>query len=142
LRKALSIAPLHWDALSNLLFSMNVRDDLSPSAVYLEHLRVAHTLESGVPKTRAPEQPGWRHRRLKIGYVSADLGPHPVALFLRPVLMHQDRDHFESYCYSNKRTLDSTEGIRSVTDHWRDISLLNDDQVAQLIRTDAIDILV
>lgn len=142
-RKALSIQPFHWDALSNLLFSMNVRDDLSPSAIHREHLRVAEVLESRIPQARVARRIDPEKRRLKIGYVSGDFGSHPVALFVGPVLANHDRANFESYCYCNNRPdLDPTREIRASSDHWRDISLLNDDQAASLIRADEIDVLV
>jgi protein O-GlcNAc transferase len=142
-RKALSASPFHWEAVSNLLFSMNVRDDLSPSAIHREHMSVAKVLESGSSQTRARRRNEPDHRRLRIGYVSGDFGLHPVALFLRPVLANHDRDRFEIYCYCNNQPdLDSTQALRVSSDHWRDIFSLSDDQVASLIRADGIDVLV
>jgi protein O-GlcNAc transferase len=142
-RKALSLSSFHWEAVSNLLFSMNVRDDLSPSSIHREHVSVAKVLESESSQTRAPKRIESGRRRLKIGYVSGDFGSHPVALFLRPVLANHDRDHFEIFSYCNNQAdLDSTRPLRASSDHWRDISLLSDDQAASLIRADAIDVLV
>jgi predicted O-linked N-acetylglucosamine transferase (SPINDLY family) len=37
---------------------------------------------------------------------------------------------------------DLTRELKASSDHWRDITLLSDDQAASLIRSDAIDILI
>jgi protein O-GlcNAc transferase len=141
-RKALSLKPGHWDAINNLLFSLNLRDDLTPVTIYREHLSVAGTLEGVAPRA-GPKRSGIGARKLKIGYVSGDFGHHPVGLFMRPVLANHDRDHFEIHCYcNNEPDLDLTRELKASADHWRDISLLGDDEAASLIRSDAIDILV
>ena len=142
-RRALSISPSNWEAVSNLLFSLNFRDDLTPFTVHREHVSVAKALENGRARTRAPRRSENGARRLRIGYVSGDFGHHPVGLFMRPVLANHDRDHFEIYCYcNNEPDLDLTRELKASSDHWRDITLLSDDQAAALIRSDAIDILV
>ena len=142
-RRALSISPSHWEAVSNLLFSLNFRDDLTPLTVHREHMSVAKALESGRARTRAPRRSENGARKLRIGYVSGDFGHHPVGLFMRPVLANHDRDHFEIHCYcNNEPDLDLTRELKASSDHWRDITSLSDDQAAALIRSDAIDILV
>jgi protein O-GlcNAc transferase len=142
-RKALALKPGHWDAASSLLFSLNFRDDLTPLTIHSEHIRVAKFLEGGRPQAPAPRRGENRARKLKIGYVSGDFGHHPVGLFMRPVLANHDREHFEIYCYcNNEPDLDLTRELKASSDHWRDITLLSDDQTTSLIRSDAIDILV
>jgi protein O-GlcNAc transferase len=142
-RRALAISPRHWEAISNLLFSLNFRDDLTPFTVHREHLSVARALESGRAPTRAPRRSENGARKLRVGYVSGDFGHHPVGLFVRPVLANHDRDHFEIHCYcNNEPDLDLTRELKASSDHWRDITSLSDDQAASLIRSDAIDILI
>lgn len=141
-RNALALSPTSWEAASNLLFSMNCRDDLSPTAIHREHIDLAKTLQRGV-SVRGVGCGDHPARKLKIGYVSGDFGHHPVGLFMRPVLAHHDRDHFDVHCYSNHEPdLDLTRELKASSDHWRDISKLSDDQAAALVRSDAIDILV
>jgi predicted O-linked N-acetylglucosamine transferase (SPINDLY family) len=142
-RRALSLKPDHWEAASNLLFSLNFRDDLTPFTIHREHMSVAKILESGRPQARVPRRGENGARKLRIGYVSGDFGHHPVGLFIRPVLANHDREHFEIYCYcNNEPDLDLTRELKATSDHWRAITLLSDDQAASLIRSDAIDILV
>ena len=83
------------------------------------------------------------HRRLRIGYVSADFKRHPVGYFLSSVLSAHDHAVTEIYCYSNQVTDDDMSArLRACADQWRSISRMADTDVAALIRRDAIDILV
>lgn len=82
---------------------------------------------------------------LKVGYVSADLAAHPVGFFVHDILRQHNRSVVLPYCYSNSTVCDSiTEGIRSAvgTDCWRDVTVLDDCDLARLIRDDGIDLLV
>jgi protein O-GlcNAc transferase len=82
-------------------------------------------------------------KRLRIGYVSADLRSHSVAFFLESILAARNQREFEVLCYSNSVAADTTTArLRALVDGWRDIAGLDDEQAAALIRSDAIDILV
>ena len=84
-----------------------------------------------------------KNRRLRIGYVSPDLYMHPVARFLLPLLKAHDRTQFEVFCYASVANPDSlTEQCREHAHVWRSIHGSTDEQVAQMIRQDRIDILV
>jgi protein O-GlcNAc transferase len=86
---------------------------------------------------RSPERP------LRIGYVSSDFRQHAVAFFLLPLLQAHDRSacHITGYA-TTARTDDVTARLRAGTDAWCDLSNLNDEEAAQRIRHDRIDILV
>jgi predicted O-linked N-acetylglucosamine transferase (SPINDLY family) len=112
--------------------------------VFAEHRRFAGRFE-------VPLKPGWpKHpnsrdpeRRLKIGYVSGDFYRHAVAYFIEPVLAHHDKSRFEVYCYYNNTQHDDfTDRLIAYTDHWIPCKFLSDDQLAERIRADGIDILV
>lgn len=82
-------------------------------------------------------------RRLRIGYVSADLSRHPVGIFLLPALRHRDPGSQEIVCYSGTRTPDAwTDRLRASADRWVEAADLDDDALEARIRTDRIDILV
>jgi protein O-GlcNAc transferase len=82
-------------------------------------------------------------RRLKIGYVSADLRNHPVGRFLIPLFAHHDHRNFEIFCYADVHYSDAiTDRLRAGCDVWRDIHATEDQKVANQIRQDKIDILV
>jgi predicted O-linked N-acetylglucosamine transferase (SPINDLY family) len=82
-------------------------------------------------------------RRLRIGYVSPDFREHVVGWHLIPLLSRHDHTQFEIYCYANVTRPDAmTRQVASYSDAWRDISPLTDDDAAELIQSDQIDILV
>ena len=82
-------------------------------------------------------------RRLRIGYVSADLYRHPVGYFLWGPLAHHDRQKFEIFCYADTvHEDDLTTRMRGSVDHWRRIAGCTDQIVYETIKADRIDILV
>jgi predicted O-linked N-acetylglucosamine transferase (SPINDLY family) len=82
-------------------------------------------------------------RKLKIGYVSPDFRAHVVGWNLLPLLRGHDRERFEIFCYADVRRPDEfTEKLRSHADQWRSLVDVGDEQAAELIRRDQIDILV
>jgi predicted O-linked N-acetylglucosamine transferase (SPINDLY family) len=82
-------------------------------------------------------------RKLKIGYVSSDLRLHPVGRFLHPAMVYRDREKFDITCYSAVRDPDSyTDRLKGDSDHWVNIVGKNEDQIAEMVRNDQIDILI
>lgn len=83
------------------------------------------------------------NRKLRIGYVSPDFRQHVVGQSLLPLLENRDRTQFAVFCYSSAAREDSTTAaLRAACDGWRDIFRADDDQAAEMIRADGIDILV
>jgi protein O-GlcNAc transferase len=82
-------------------------------------------------------------RKLRIGWVSPDFRRHVVGRCMLPVFEAFDRDRFENFCYfSLPHCDDVTEAIRKSVDAWREISQVNDDAAAEMVRADAPDVLV
>jgi predicted O-linked N-acetylglucosamine transferase (SPINDLY family) len=82
-------------------------------------------------------------RRLRIGYYSCDLGDHPLGRFAVPLLANHDHGRFEVFCYCDFERPDAVAGaVRASVDVWRDTHRFNDQQVADLLRNDRIDILI
>ncbi|MBD2293175.1 tetratricopeptide repeat protein [Anabaena sphaerica FACHB-251] len=82
-------------------------------------------------------------RRLRIGYISPDFRRHSVSAFIKPVLQHHDRTQVEVFCYGEVNEPDAiTDEIIDICHAWRSTVGLSDLQVAELIQTDRIDILV
>jgi predicted O-linked N-acetylglucosamine transferase (SPINDLY family) len=82
-------------------------------------------------------------RRLRVGYVSPDFYGHAECFFVLPLLKSHDRKHFEIHCYSSVRNSDKATGfLKSLADFWRDVAEKSDEQLADKIRADRIDILV
>ena len=66
-----------------------------------------------------------------------------MAFFIEPILASHDHGQFEVFCYSNVQRPDAvTDRCRSAADVWREVTGRADEQVAEMIRADGIDILV
>lgn len=143
-RQALSIKPDLADAYSNLLYTMQYMDTFTSAEAFSEHQRYAERYETPLkahwkPHTNSRDPA----RRLRIGYVSADFYNHAVAFFMEPILESHDKSQVEIYCYYNHVKHDShTERIASYADHWLACSGMSDEQLAERIRADGIDILI
>jgi protein O-GlcNAc transferase len=143
-RQSIELKPADADAHGNLLFSLNYHPNIDADQILAEHRawadRHAHPLMGNrVPHSndRAPE------RRLRIGYVSPDFRRHSVGYFTIPLLEHHDHQIFEIFCYSNVLRPDNmTERMKRYCDAWRNIVGVADDAVANMVRSDGIDILV
>lgn len=81
--------------------------------------------------------------RIRVGYVSADFKKHPVTFFAKPLIENHNREKFEIFGYGNVSKCDIiTEKMSGVFDNYRNIFGKSDDEVADLIIEDRIDILV
>ena len=74
--------------------------------------------------------------------MSPDLKLHPVGSFLAPLFRVRRKEDWQAFCYSDVLRPDRvTEWFQSRCDQWRHIAGLGNDEVAQLIQQDRIDIL-
>lgn len=142
-RTVIKLNPKHRVAESNLAY-LSVFDPESSAAAALqaaENWAEAHAafLGSEAPphaNDRSPE------RRLRVGYVGI-FQDHAQAFFLAPLFEHHDREQFETYGYAiNERHDATTERFRGHLAHFRDVSALEDTELAALVRKDGIDVLV
>jgi protein O-GlcNAc transferase len=143
-RKALKLNPDFVKGHSDLIFDLHYHPDFDAPAIQgeLGQWRRAHAeklkkLIQPLAHDPNPERP------LRIGYVSGDFREHVVGWNLLPLFQEHHRESFEIYCYANSFRDDAiTCRLRSCAAVWRNITNLNDQQAAQLIREDKIDILV
>jgi len=141
-RQALDLNPDDAQTHSNLLDALQYRPEVTLAELAAAHAeyeqRHAAPLYASPPQVldRDPRRP------LRLGFVSADLGRHPVGYFLIRALENLDRRHFHVTCYSDRDMSDDMTGrFRAVAATWRDSSGVPDEQLARQIREDRIDIL-
>ena len=142
-RRAGELEPQASIIQSNLLCALQYRPGIT-----LDELARAHAVydkEFGEPLRaawKAHDNDPDPERRLKIGFLSPDLHRHPVGSFLVQVLESIDREQAETFCYSTSCTTDDlTERLQAAATQWRDAQGANDEQLANTIRDDRIDIL-
>jgi len=143
-QRALKIKPDAATTRSNLLYSLQFTSAITALDLFEAHKGFSQQYE-------APLKPHWRthtnsrdlDKRLKLGYVSGDLRQHAVASFIEPVLTHHDKTQVEVFCYANSRVRDAvTSRLMAMADRWQPCAGMSDDELAQRIRADGIDILV
>ncbi len=143
---ALQADPNHLDAHSGLLFSCNYLANESGAAL-LDHARrygiaAARRARPFTTWTNAPEPV----RRLRIGFVSADLHSHPVGHFLDSVIAALHARHgnsLELHAYANSPKRDELSArLQAHFTVWRTVLGMSDEKLARQIREDGIDILI
>lgn len=143
-RRSLEIEPGNARTHSNLLTTLLLCPGYSATAIREEHQRWAEVHARPLASFfQPPANEQSPTRRLRIGYLSPDFRVHCQAFFMVPLLAAHDRQQFEICCYSDVTKPDViTSRLRASADLWRDTAAWNDQQVAEAIRTDQIDILV
>ena len=145
LRHATKLGPLDPAAHSSLLFVINCIPDMDPNerfAAYQEFNR----------RFAEPFHKQWRPhtnvrstaRRLRVGYVAPVFRTHACMMFLEPLLAQHNSERVELFAYAEQYELEDvvTDRYRTYFEHWRNTYQISDDQVAQQIRDDQIDVLI
>lgn len=143
-RNAISIDPTLWHIRDNLLFASNYDERLSGETLYQEYERYGLAVTNATTKIFEHSQHiSTSNRRIRIGYSSPDFRGHACRFFLEPILSSHDRTRFELYAYANLPEHDlHTERFKSYFDYWVDVARMNDEEMAQRIFDDKIDILI
>jgi len=143
-RTALRLNPKLPIIHSSLIFAMERHEASDPKAIFAEQKEWNRVHAQPLRHLIKPHQ--YRpssDRKLRIGWVSPDFRRHVVARCMLPIFNEFDRGRFENFCYHNHQQTDQmTNAVRSAVDHWRDIHDVGDNDVAELIREDRIDVLV
>ncbi len=140
LKRALELAPDRIQSYHNLLLLM-VASSIPPEEQAETARQFGERFANHLLRTRPFINGKNPDRKLRIGYVSPNLCHHPVKYFIDFFAMH-DRTQFEIFIYSNTYFADAiTDQIKKTVDYWHDITN-TDDEVADLIEKDKIDILI
>lgn len=143
-REAVRINPDDASTHSNLLLSLHYQNSIDLLELFRKHKRWGKRYERPSAKDNGlPANDRTPGRLLRIGYVSPDFRTHSVAYFLEAILASHDDSDFAVFCYSDVAVPDdTTKRMRALAKNWRDICRLKDEQVAHIIRSDKIDILI
>jgi predicted O-linked N-acetylglucosamine transferase (SPINDLY family) len=107
--------------------------------------RVAAGMERlASPLAKPAQRPRARRHRLRLGYLSADFGRHPVGYLTRSMYALHDRASFEVFGYALAGD-DGSENFRTVAsgcDRMTDARALSLERLAARVAADSIDILI
>lgn len=146
---------------SSLLMAAQYRPGVTAEALYREHRRwTAETfgseerLDAWVP-ARAPARApagvlagvlaGATIRApIRVGFLSPDLGQHPVGFFLQAFMEHLDRDRITTHLLSTHTRQDPIAAwLKTHADTWRDLSdVVEIEPLLATVRAEEFDVLV
>jgi len=143
LNEAIAAFPDYEPAITNKIFML----DFIPDADFAMHQAARREWWDNIgsklqrctlgPIDRDP------NRRLRIGYVSADLRLHSAGIPLVPVFRAHDHTRFHITAYSCATVEDEvTDAFRTVVDSWVNASEMSDEELVAKLLADQIDILV
>lgn len=91
-----------------------------------------------------PRTPDPAAHRIRVGYMSSDFREHAVSFLLAGVIEHHDRERFEVTAYSigPGENTETRRRLEAGFDRFVEVGALSDQQIAETIRRDGIDILV
>lgn len=141
--RALAIKPDFEDAIATKIFVL----DFAAEADFAVHQAARRAwweaIGAKIPQRELRHRKADPNKRIVLGYVSSDFRDHSAAQAFKPVLRHHDHEKFEIVCYSCWPVRDAvTEECNSSADIWVDASQLSDDELADRIQSDNIDILI
>lgn len=146
--KVLELKPDHGFR-GSILFTMNYDERRSPDEVYGRHESWGEWFE----RDKKPMLAEFANtldskRKLRIGYLSPDLGYHPVGYFFINILKAHSPDHVEVFLFSNRDEEDGDDALSQEfrehvgTDHWMWTRSLPAGDLVRAIKDRGIDILV
>lgn len=145
-RRIIELSPNASHLHSNLLFGLTHSSTISPESLFLEHCEFGLHTETRMAKLK-PQLPVRKidkdpERVLRVGFVSGDLGLHPVTNFLEPIWNSINRENFSLYAYATSMLNDeATTRLKGKATAWHCVKDKSDVELARLICEDQIDIL-
>jgi|GEM_PF-1643333 len=143
-RKVLELNPERHGTHSSFLFGYQyiptiTVDDIKHELMEWGRQHAAPHYHKFKPLTNDPDP----NRKIRVGFVSADFKGHSATYFTGHLFRNFNREKFEIYSYAEILNPDGwTEFFRQNSDVFYLTPAYNDDQMADLIRRDKIDILI
>lgn len=125
------------------LFTLNYDDRRTPEEVIEEYRSIGNMIARNHTRYDHSQRARIEGRKIRIGYSSPDLYSHVVSFFIDPILRNHDKSKFEVYAYANViKPDDHTIYLKKFFDKWVDVLQMTDQEVAQKIKDDNIDIMI
>ena len=104
--------------------------------------RYLHPASSNTPLPTAAQRDTAGARPLRVGYMSGDLGNHPVRYLIEPYLRLHDASQFEIHAFMTSAEDEVSQFLKEWVPHWHNVAALDNDALLSFIRSLEIDILV
>ncbi|MBH5371398.1 O-linked N-acetylglucosamine transferase, SPINDLY family protein [Bradyrhizobium glycinis] len=143
LNRALAIRPDYEDAIRGKIFLQDHRAEADFALQQAVRRDWWDLIGSKIPQRTLPKRPLDPEKQIVVGYVANEFRHHSAALTLLPVLRRHDHANFKIICYSCSPSRDAmTAKFESLADAWVDAWQLSDDELADRIEADKVDILI
>ncbi|MCK1734694.1 tetratricopeptide repeat protein [Bradyrhizobium sp. 138] len=143
LDRALAVRPDYGDAIRGKIFLEDYRAEADFVVQQAVRKSWWDQIGSKLPRRELPKRPLDPEKRIVVGYVAAEFRQHSAGLTLLPVLRNHDHAKFEIICYYSWPGSDEyTAMFKSLADVWVDAWGLSDDELADRIQADNVDILI
>ncbi|MEY4193721.1 MAG: hypothetical protein RLZZ226_89, partial [Pseudomonadota bacterium] len=133
---------------SNLLFLMAYSPDRQSQATYRHEAMQWEQMSLPESARKAARQqtfvvPSLQDRPLRLGILSAEVGQHAVAHFLKSWLPWLDRSRISLYLYPTRSYADDkSQAFAALADVWCPVEDWDDEAATRRIRADRIDVLI
>lgn len=143
LDRALDLRPDYGDAIRGKIFLQDYRAEADFVVQQAVRKSWWDAIGSKIPQRTLPKRKLDPEKRIVVGYVAAEFRQHSAGLTLLPVLRNHDHANFEIICYYSWPGADEyTAKFKSLADVWVDAWGLSDDELADRIEADNVDILI
>ena len=139
-RRTAELVPDCPDEYGSILFLLNASPEAGDEEIAAEHIRWGERFADPLMRGTAHRNTADPERRLRVGYVSGDFAGHAASLYIEPILAHHDRERFEVACFVNAPEVPPEPAGQAA--RWHRIDALSDEEAAQLVEAEGIDILV
>ncbi|RXH23283.1 MULTISPECIES: glycosyltransferase family 41 protein [Bradyrhizobium] len=140
---ALALAPDQPDLIARKIYFLDFLSEADFAVQQAARKSWGDAIGARLPQRKLAPRQLDPDRRIVVGYVAAEFWYHSAAFGLLPVLRHHDHARFEIVCYSCSPTRDEmTAKFKSLADVWVDAWQLSDDELADRIEADKVDILI
>ena len=143
LDRALAIRPDYGDAIRGKIFLQDYRAEADFALQQAVRRDWWDLIGSKLPRRTLAKRPLDPDKQIVVGYVAAEFRQHSAGLTLLPVLRNHDHANFKIICYYSWPGADEYTAIfKSLADVWVDAWNLSDDELADRIEADKVDILI
>lgn len=129
---------------SNYAFASLYSPDKSNEEIFEIHKEFGRRFATSDPDpTRPHTNLRDPNRKLRVGYLSPDFRAHSVSYYFEAIIASHDRSKYEIVLYSDTTRKDVvTDSMRGAADLWVESGGFTDEDLADRVKSDGIDILV
>ena len=135
-------SPENQKYASALLFASQYEPGITRRELFRRHRMWAEKIETSAAESSSLKKDC--RSPLRLGFLSPDLGNHPVGIFMAPLLDRlKDNPEFETWCFNDRSKVDEfIQRNREASNHWTEVAGLSEDQLFEFLRDSDLDILI